>query len=137
MTNCIIWNGTKWAQGRYGKTKINGRSTSAHRAAWIKKYGEIPKGLVVCHKCDNGLCINIDHLFLGTMKENMRDCIEKGRFSPSMQNQKGSLNNNAKCNVEERNKALKEDRIKGLSFSQLRKKYGIKSNGHLCNMLRN
>jgi hypothetical protein len=51
----------------------------AHRAAWIAKYDVIPRGLVVCHRCDTPLCINPDHLFLGTQKDNMADRAKKVR----------------------------------------------------------
>lgn len=117
--------------------ELNGKSMTAHRAAWIQAYGAIAKGLVVCHRCDNGLCVKLDHLFLGTMKENMRDCIEKGRFHKLSfpGGQKGQLNNNAKPFLVERNMAIIADRKAGLTFSQLRKKHGIKSNGHLKNIL--
>lgn len=39
MSDCIIWNGHVWAQGRYGMDKIDKKSMGAHRAAWIRKYG--------------------------------------------------------------------------------------------------
>jgi len=58
----------------------DGECCRAHRLAWRLSRGEIPYGMQVLHKCDNGLCINPDHLFLGTQKDNVDDCIRKGRF---------------------------------------------------------
>ena len=131
--NCIIWQGPRWSQGRYGMDYIHGKSTGAHRAAWIRAKGPIPKDMVVCHSCDNGLCVNINHLFLGTRSDNMRDCRNKGRLV--VPPQKGSKNGNAKCNVEARNATIKHDRANGSTYKELRVKYQIKSNGHLRNIL--
>lgn len=49
------------------------------RKTWIRNFGPIPKGLQVLHTCDNVLCVNLNHLFLGTAKDNTRDMFEKGR----------------------------------------------------------
>lgn len=135
MTDCIIWTGRKWAQGRYGMDSYDGKAMGAHRVAWTKANGKISKGLLVCHKCDNGLCVNVDHLFLGTAKENMRDCIQKGRFKYTLGNQKGQFNNNAKPNLESRYKSIKKRRDEGASYSQLRNEFSLKSNGHLRQIL--
>lgn len=53
----------------------------AHRASWIIFNGEIPPKIYVCHKCDNKLCVNPEHLFLGTASDNMKDAEKKGRLS--------------------------------------------------------
>lgn len=132
---CIIWNGFKWAQGRYGKDTIDGKSMGAHRAAWIRLNGKIPKGLVVCHKCDNGLCVNVDHLFLGTPSDNMKDCKSKGRLVLPNKDQSGKNNNNARADYEERRILVKKLRSSGQTYSQIKKKIGIKSSGHLWNLL--
>jgi hypothetical protein len=64
----------------YGTVKDRRDITvGAHRVSWQEHKGEIPEGLHVLHKCDNKLCVNPDHLFLGTHKDNMKDMIGKGR----------------------------------------------------------
>ncbi len=79
--NCIEWDKSFFQNG-YGRAWLNGKSITAHRAAWIKAFGEINNSKIfVCHKCDNRKCINIDHLFLGTQTDNMKDMMAKGRHS--------------------------------------------------------
>lgn len=63
----------------YNRVAYMGKQVLAHRLSWMKSNGEIPDGLLVLHKCDNRLCIEPSHLFLGTKKDNAIDMSRKGR----------------------------------------------------------
>lgn len=77
-TGCWIWTGTKINRG-YGSMLWERRYHLTHRLAWMSTKGNIPKGLQVLHHCDVKACVNPDHLFVGTQKQNMADMDEKGR----------------------------------------------------------
>jgi len=79
---CWIWQAFKEPKFGYGRFKLNGKNEAAHRASWVIHNGPIPSGLLVCHKCDIPSCVNPDHLFLGTHKDNSRDRDIKGRGGP-------------------------------------------------------
>lgn len=79
-TGCWMWTGGVESKG-YGRIHINGKRVKGHQAAWILFRGPIPEGMCICHKCDTPGCVNPDHLFLGTMADNMRDKVKKGRQS--------------------------------------------------------
>ncbi len=77
--DCYDWTGFIDPNGR-AMFHFNGTKCSAARAAWIMAKGPIPDGLFVCHRCDNGRCSRLDHLFLGTHQENMDDAVAKRRM---------------------------------------------------------
>ena len=77
-SGCWIWMGRICTKG-YGQCIRMGRSIMAHRLFYSAHKGEIPQGMLVCHKCDTRLCVNPAHLFLGSHDENMFDMTNKGR----------------------------------------------------------
>jgi hypothetical protein len=80
---CWIWQKAtkkcKRGTHNYGWLTFKGKQTTAHRASYQLFVGEIPKGKCVCHKCDNPICVNPDHLFVGSQKDNVNDMIQKNR----------------------------------------------------------
>ena len=76
--NCRVWAGALDRKG-YGRVSVNKQVKFAHRVAWELQHGPIPAGKEVCHRCDNPACLRVDHLFLGTHRENMQDMARKLR----------------------------------------------------------
>ena len=99
------------------------RSLVGHRAAFIAVHGPDvleAAGGIVCHHCDNGLCVNPDHLFAGTQKDNIRDCIAKQRGNRA----RGSVAGHSKldeCQVREIRNLLRH----GVSALSVAKKFGV------------
>jgi len=122
-SGCWLWTSTLNDSG-YGvlMRRINGKSTPlrAHRVSWEVHNGPIIGGLFVCHKCDNRMCVNPDHLFLGTNAENMEDCANKGRMSkPPLH--KGEKHHKAKLTEDQ----VREIRASKLLLREISEKYGV------------
>jgi len=75
---CWYWTGSQDGVG-YGHVGLTGKMVGAHRLSFELFVGPIPDGICICHKCDTRKCINPDHLFKGTKKENSYDMCQKGR----------------------------------------------------------
>ena len=78
MTKCLEWKGSL-DTGGYGLKRVEGKLWKRHRLEWTVIKGDIPEGMFVCHTCDNPRCYNIEHLFLGTNSDNMKDMYRKER----------------------------------------------------------
>lgn len=92
---CWIWTGYKNKKGYGTFYKITEKQTvRAHRFSYELHKGKFNKKLLICHKCDNPSCVNPEHLFLGTAKDNTNDCIKKGRFTQKNYN---SMANKTHC----------------------------------------
>jgi hypothetical protein len=125
---CMEWNGTKLKRG-YGHFSIKGKMVLAHRFAYELHYGIKPT-FHVLHKCDNPSCVNPEHLFLGTDKDNSEDCRRKGRDTcfkkgekPKVDN-RGSKSRKAKLN-ENIVKEIKSRLLAAETIASLARKYSI------------
>lgn len=85
LTGCIYWTGNTGHHG-YGRIFLGRRTAQAHRVAWMLMKSPIPGGMLVCHHCDNRLCVNVAHLFLGSPMDNMVDRDRKGRAAAGTRN---------------------------------------------------
>ncbi len=115
---CWPWTGS--TDRRYGHARMGGRHIKAHRMSWTLANGEIPAGLVVCHRCDNPICVNPAHLFLGTHQENTDDKMRKGRNRPP----RGTRNHIAKLD-DDTVRAVREAHSLGTSVRALARIHGV------------
>lgn len=114
---CWEWHGS--ITKGYGMILFEGRNQYAHRVAWILTNGPIPDGLQVCHRCDNPLCVRPDHLFLGTVSDNMQDMYDKGRGNKPQ----GASHPNAKL-TDDQVEEIRRRAVKG-NYKTLAREFGV------------
>lgn len=79
LDGCWLYIGGYSGAGGHVRLSVNRRKEQVHRVAFEALVGPIPEGLVVRHTCDVPRCVNPDHLLPGTIADNVRDCVERGR----------------------------------------------------------
>lgn len=120
-SDCHWWTGAN-VRG-YGQLKVNGKTMLAHRFAYERRFGKIPDGLFVCHKCDNPPCVNPDHLFTGTHQDNMDDRDSKNRLVTV----RGERNGKSKL-TEVKVLDIKKRLYRGEKILGIAKIYGVSEN---------
>lgn len=117
--DCWVWTGAR-SSGRYGSLAADGKNWRAHRLSYEIHNGPIPDGLYVCHSCDNPPCVNPEHLFLGTQRDNMGDMVQKGRLvAPSGETHGMSRLNTSKV------LAIRKARSAGQTLQSIASEHGV------------
>jgi len=111
--DCLEWTGYRNRDG-YGQIQVDGKKLLAHRVAWMLHSGEMPS-LLVCHTCDNPRCCNVEHLYVGTHTDNMKDKVDRGRWKGGAKSKVGAVM--VLC--------MREMRSQGLSNRQIGKFLGL------------
>lgn len=116
---CWIWTGghRKRSSHDYGSFWFKGRNLGAHKVAFMLFVAPVPIGILVRHSCDNIRCVNPAHLLLGSQKENMADCLQRGRFAVARH---PSAKLSPEKILEMRGMARS-----GLSFAAIAKQFGV------------
>jgi hypothetical protein len=127
---CWLWTGKGRQEFGYGVigtdesglSRNASRVLAAHRAAWKLTHGPIPKGMSVCHQCDNPRCVRPDHLFLGTQRDNIQDAARKGRMHRPVM--RGEKNRNSRLTTADVI-AIRSEREKGRTQQSIADQFGI------------
>lgn len=121
-STCWLWRASKNSKG-YGLISVNGVLIVVSRVVYMMHYGNIPKGLFVCHTCDVRSCVRPDHLFLGSAKDNTQDMLNKGRGRNG--GEKGENHPSAKLTLNQLLDAKARYDLGGVTQKQLAEELGV------------
>lgn len=132
-TGCLEWTGSRDIHN-YGWIRLRDKIVKSHRASFAAFVRSVEAGETICHTCDNPPCLEPSHLFAGTMLDNTRDMIAKGRRRPDVGYVKGQGHHQAKLTDADVLR-LRAMRAEGATYSVLMKEFGLsKTNvGDICN----
>ena len=105
----------------YVRIRYNGKHERLFRVLYIQKYGNIPKGMVIRHKCAHPYCCNIEHLEIGTQLDNVRDMIQRGRDVYHVSKIRGTKIGISKLTEQQ----VKEIYLSKLGYRKLSKIYNV------------
>lgn len=131
---CWGWKGCCPKNPGYGQFRASMKLVRSHRASWELHYGPIPNGMSVLHRCDNYICSNPEHLFLGNNIDNIRDMISKGRH-PTL-GKCGEKNHRASLTSQQVKEIRNEYSTGNISQISLAKKYSS-SRMTICRIINN
>lgn len=116
--SCWEWTGGQHKFGYGVMTNNSYKTTLAHRISWIIHNGPIPPGMSVLHSCDNPKCVNPQHLFIGSQKDNISDMVSKGRHCHGESARFSKLS-------DEKVKFIREANLYGFTLSQIAKQFHV------------
>lgn len=124
---CWLWlsSTAPFGHGMFTHRSMVPRTQRAHRVAWELTRGPIPKSLLVCHHCDVPACVNPDHLFIGTMKNNAMDAASKGRLAQQKDRAKYVTANRNKSKLTAEDVAAIRRDLGPRNGAQIGRKYGV------------
>jgi hypothetical protein len=117
VSECWNWKAST-TRGGYGQFWLGGTQVKAHRVAWELTNGPIPEGMYCLHQCDNPRCCNPNHIRLGSLAENMQECVERDRIA------KGERQASAKLTAK-KVKEIRKKYARGISTIKLSAEYGV------------